>query len=206
MTNKTLRIGDLNPDLPVGSWVLVLGGVSRVGNRRARRFSIQAAISGKKVVWFDGFEEVWEDSAKGRVDLPSDTPDEAIFVFGYRDQEQRFFLNRLANAVPRAVFAPGSWAAKQLGRSSNESLAHFGRRIRRITRKVGEALRSKFLGKLAAAFRGRAGYKIVRTQLVQLARSTTPSAIIFCDDFALTTAWHAARIWPDAPVSSELPS
>lgn len=203
-TEKILELSDPVPQLLDDSWILIFGGVSRLGNRRARRFTTGALEARKHVVWIDGFEEEHDRPEGGRVPLEIGSGGCSVFVLRYRSQERGLWVNRLATAIPRAIFAPGSKIAEILGRSKHEKVAHFGRRIRRVTRRVGTAARSRFLARFASAFRGRGGYAILKPKLQEMAQLSRPSEIVFCDDFALTAAWHAARQWPDVRVSSEL--
>ncbi len=184
-------------------WILLLGGVGRSGNRRARRFAASALESGRDVVWLDGFEEQMEDEAGTRVPTEVETVNGRLFIVGYRDAEQRLAYNRVASWVSGVVYAAGSGAAEVLGTSKSKAVAHFGRRVRRVSRRVGNALFAKFFGRVASALRGRGGYRIMRGMLESLAVSRTPEVVVYCDDYALTLAWHCARLWPDVPVSSE---
>lgn len=48
-TTQVPNLHDIGPD-----WVLILGGVTRTGHRRAQRVTELAGNSGLDVVWFDG--------------------------------------------------------------------------------------------------------------------------------------------------------
>lgn len=203
MTDRFLTLSsDLDLQLPE-SYVLVIGGVSRQGNRRARRFIKELALENRNIVWLDGFEEVFPDSAETRVPI-GELPGGTLTTLGYRNEESSFLPNRLARWIPSLVYGFGSRIATWLGNSSRDGLAHMGRRIRRVSRRVGNAVH-KPLDKLASASRGYAGYRVLRPRM-QMLRDSPPVLVLYCDDFALTTAWHAARLWPDVPVVPEPPA
>ncbi len=73
-------------------------------------------------------------------------------------------------------------------------------RNRRLNR-----LELKLLGRLLkrwnTATRGYASWRLIRGEVLALSRRVTPAEIVYCDDHALTAAWHAARLWPATPVS-----
>lgn len=57
------------------------------------------------------------------------------------------------------------------------------------------------IGKL---MRGYAGWNLISPSVRQLRAGPDPCAILFCDDFAIVPAWHAARVWPNVPVQDAL--
>lgn len=80
------RVGD--------HWLLILGGVTRHGNRKARRAASKALESGLDVVWFDGFEETHEDSSM-RVPLEVADPKGHLMIVGFEHAEARTVPGRL---------------------------------------------------------------------------------------------------------------
>lgn len=153
------------------SWVLVLGGVTSLGHRRALRIVPRIATSDAKVIWLDGFQpRNSEASLSDAVELPSH-----VSVI----------------ASPRSKMAKVSEWLAQGGSRLNRPL--FRRLWRKSLRRFGSALRP------------RASWQNIRTEVRQMATLPSPDAIVFCDDLALTSAWHCARIWPDTPVGSDWP-
>lgn len=47
---------------------------------------------------------------------------------------------------------------------------------------------------------GYLNWRLIRLDVKALARETQPVIITYCDEFAQTAAWHAARIWPTATI------
>jgi hypothetical protein len=79
--------------------------------------------------------------------------------------------------------------------------------------RLGTALRSnalsRFLWKvigrrLGLLLRPRACWKVVREDIMSLKSSPPPQAIILGDDFAVTSAWYAGRLWPGCPITTQL--
>lgn len=201
--DSILSLTDPLPEID-GDWLLILGGVTRSGNRRARRFAALALELGHNVVWLDGFEEALDEDGM-RVPLDTEAPRAGLTVIGYRDPEQRIILNRLANFFPKIIHGAGSYAATTLGVSSSEKVAHMGRQIRRATRRIGNELFSRVLNRIASMFRGYSGYRLTRKWFGHVAKISPPNAVVYCDEFALTMAWHLARQWPNTLVTKELP-
>lgn len=72
--------------------------------------------------------------------------------------------------------------------------ASMPRSIARWVRRLNFALSSLF------------SWRTLRPELRLLEAWDPPTAIVYCDDSSLATAWHAARLWPDTEVAMELPS
>lgn len=157
--------------VPTGSerWILILGGVTRLANRRARRIAVEALEEGIDVVWFDGFEEQTDGV---RVPLEVEDHDGALWVVGYSATEAGSLAGRL-NSGSRM-------ASNRIGRALWKT---FGRRLGRI-------------------LRPRAGWKAIRSSIRSLANGPAPRSIVYCDVYAITSAWHSARLWPKAPILS----
>lgn len=155
-------------------WLLLLGGVTRQGNRRARRIASSALQSGLDVVWFDGFEETDEGSSM-RVPLDVVEPGGSLVIVGFENAERRTLSGRLRLG--------GSLRANPLGRWIWKLLF---RRIGSMTRP-------------------RACWAVVRSDIRALARHGIPEAIVYGDDYAITSAWYAGQLWRSAPLSTGLP-
>jgi hypothetical protein len=204
MPEKVIGLGQISGHLPSDPWVLVLGGVTREGNRRSRR-AIRAAL-GKhlSVIWFDGFGER-VGPGQQRVPLEVAVPDGSVVVVDYSQVEQAHWLNRMVEAVPSAIVTPvemveGSLAGRSSGRSS------WLTRVRRALQRAAMVFRVKFLRRIAQIFRGMVGWNIVRDDVERLSRIVPPPMrIVYGDDFALTQGWRAARIWTGSPTSMEMP-
>lgn len=172
MTDLYLSPGNLDAREVGERWVLVLGGVTRQGNRTARRTSAQALEAGLDVVWFDGFVEKYPDSDE-RVPLDLETPIGRLIVVEFDEAEARSFPGRLmaskmmqANVVTRLIW-------------------------RFVLRRLGSILRP------------RACWQVIRPDVETLSGgSAPPETIVYSDDTSITSAWHAARLWPDARVST----
>lgn len=149
-------------------WVLVFGGVTREGNRRARRNIERALEAGMDVVWFDGFEETFEGTDE-RVPLAAKPSEGRLTVIGYGDLDKRTWSGRLHGGPSPGAATASAW--------------------RRNLRRLG------------LLFRPWAGWKAIRSEVIALTGLPDPSQIIYCDDYSLTSAWHAARLWVSTPVS-----
>jgi hypothetical protein len=91
-------------------WALILGGVTRQGNRRARRIATKMLKEGLDVVWFDGFEERSKDDGT-RVPLDLDELDGSLTIVGYGESDAKSFAGRLrtgsrmrSNPLTRALW------------------------------------------------------------------------------------------------------
>lgn len=75
------------------------------------------------------------------------------------------------------------------------------RRFNRMERTDGAGrFAARLLKRWNTATRGYASWRLIRRDVSALSKRLTPSEIIYCDDHALTAAWHAARLWPETPV------
>lgn len=175
-------IGGIGSLLPPDPWVLILGGVTREGNRRARRTASAALESGISVVWFDGFEESYESREGERVPLNQhrSAVGVPITIIGYAEHERGHWLNRMFNP-----------------------LAGLERPL--PTGGLSRTILTKVLRRISLIFRGVIGWRLVKPDIEELARTApAPIQIVFGDDFALTQAWYAARIWTRVPAAMEL--
>ena len=203
MIEHVVGPGEVGGHLPSDTWVLVFGGVSREGNRRARRAAAKALDNGFDVVWMDGYAEVFKDDGGHRV--PLDTNESgAVVIVDYSIAERAHFLNRMVQTIPDSLVAPVAAIERRLHASS----AHGARQITQARRGLVAMMRKfrkKLLRRISQVFRGMVGWRVVRSDVQALAVSAPPPTyIVFGDDFALTQAWHAARIWTESPVGTEL--
>ena len=170
----TYSVGVVEPKHLGESWVVVFGGVTRPGNRRARRFVVKALKKGFDVVWFDGFEERYQDSGV-RVPLDETEFDATLAIVGYEEAESKTFGGRL--------------------RSGD------GLRKNPLTRAIWKVI----LRRLGTILRPRAGWSAVRTGIESLAKGAAPQLIIYCDEYAITSAWYAGRLWKSVLISMDFP-
>ena len=86
--------------------IVVFGGVTRAGNRRARDACRAAMSAGYDVIWFDGFEEVASyEGVPQRVPLDAEPIGQTVVVIGYAGAERHLLINSLPIANGRAVAA-----------------------------------------------------------------------------------------------------
>ncbi|MGH3650094.1 MAG: hypothetical protein ACRDU9_05235 [Acidimicrobiia bacterium] len=175
MTTALWASGNLSTELIGDRWVLVLGGVTRQGNRRARRACARALAAGADVVWFDGFGEIFPHSSR-RVPLDHVASEANVFIVEYQETEARTLSGRLRTG-----------AGLQGRRSTRWIWQH-------LTRRLGMVLRP------------RAGWLAVRRDVAALEACAAPMAIVYGDDYALTSAWHAGRIWASPPIGIDFES
>ena len=150
-------------------WVLVLGGVSRAGDRRARRAVLAALEANTNVIWFDGFERPDDDATEDPTIEPTNGE---LLIVGFRDAERRLFLNRIENV--------------------------FGSTPKR------RKFRNQFVRPLGTVTRSYRNWILLRPTLRSMMPVvSSPTQIIWSDDFSLASAWHIARLWPDAAVAME---
>lgn len=174
MTATHLRSGELDGARIGEHWVLVLGGVTREGNRRARRAATDALESDHDVVWFDGFEERHAETGE-RVPLDSVPNDARLIVVGIQEIEENLVAGRLRTSKTLQTNAATRWIWRY------------------------------FLRRLGSILRPRACWRAIRSDVETLShRMTAPAAIVYCDDFSITSAWYAARIWPNTRVSTTI--
>lgn len=166
--------GRVNPGSITGPWVLIFGGVTRQGNRRARRTASLSLASGHDVVWVDGFEETYPDSGE-RVPL-EETEGTATLV------------------------VVGTVAAENL------TLAGKMRTGSRLTRNpLTRTLWKVLFRRLGTLLRARASWTVVRADIRSLATRDAPARIFYADDYAITSAWYAGRIWPRPSILPQYP-
>lgn len=205
MTEKVVPLQDVGSHRPEAPWVLILGGVSREGNRRARRAARQALEGGLAVVWFDGFAETHDDPSGSRVPLDVERPSADMLVVDYKEAERRHWLNRMVEGVPEALESPLAVLEGGLRRRGTGGLVRLALRLRLLVGRVGSLLRRKLLKRIGLVFRSRLNWSLVSDYLVEmLRRSPGPEQVVYGDDFALTQAWRVARLLPDVRVSMEL--
>jgi hypothetical protein len=59
----------------------------------------------------------------------------------------------------------------------------------------------RVISRIGLIMRPRAGWNALEPILRSLAASSpAPARIVYCDDYSLTTAWHAGKIWPTTPI------
>lgn len=186
-------------------WVLIFGGVTREGNRRARRAVSRALEEGWAVVWFDGYREVFEDDPNERVQLGEDAPSDSVTVVDYSDDERSHWLNRMVERVPKALVRPLESTEQRVG--ANGRGIEMTRRLRRSMARFMLGFQRVVLRRISQLFRGVVGWRLVRNDVLGLADAAVPpEQIIFGDEFALTQAWHAVRLWPDTEAAMEVKS
>ena len=202
MPERVVGLGEVVAHLPSDPWVLVFG-VSREGNRRARR-AIRAAVdSNMTVLWFDGFGERWEGGRTGRVDLDFPVPEGSVVVVDYSDDEKRHWLNRMVERVPVSVIGPIE-RAEGVGKSGDGRVRTLTS-IRRGLQRGLAVFQKMILRRIAQIFRGIASWRLVSDDVELLSISAPPPRmIIYGDDFALTQGWWAARAWPETPTAMEM--
>ena len=198
-----MGLGELGQHMPMGSWILIFGGATREGNRRARR-AIRNAVDGDtSVLWFDGFGERGEGRESGRVPLDVSVPDDRVVVIDYSVEERGHWLNRMVDTVPDVLLKPVV-KAENLTRDTRGKQTPVLTRMRRALERILALIKKKILKKIAVIFGGRVGWKMVRGDVIHLSEhASAPSHIIFGDDNAMTLAWYAARLWPNAKTAME---
>ena len=176
MAEVLAPLGSLEPNLIKRPWIVIFGGVTRIGNRRARRAANRALTWGLDVLWFDGYEE--SDSVTGaRVRLKARPSNDAkLIVVGFKQREASTFAARLRG----------------------NSKTRDGSRVNKVWRGMA--------GRFGRLFRARTCWSIVRADVRSLSEVADPSFIVYVDDHTLTSAWYAGRIWRSSPICSDLPS
>ena len=172
---------------------VVFGGVTSVGDLRARRQVGSALLAGCDVVWFDGWEEAeYDDGRWQRVPVPSES-DGLVMIVGYREAERSLAVNRMVRA--------DRWLRTRAGGRGDGSGTDlvFDAAERGFVKVVQRPLSLS-----ARTLRGRAGWKLLKPVVDQLAQQLeTPVCISYADDHSLPSAWNAARRWTGCPAGSE---
>jgi hypothetical protein len=185
-------LAELIPENISAPWVLVIGGVSRDGNRRARRAAREAASDGLNVLWLDGYEETYPGEENTRVPIEGLDGPGSVIVAGFRLQERSGLLNRLSFGSPKA-------GATDYETDDGAEWGSSSSQIRRAITGVRKAL----FRKINQVFRGYLLWRLLRPTLAHLHDSLPqPRSIVYCDDYTIPAGWHAARIW-DVPIGME---
>jgi hypothetical protein len=202
MPERVVSPGALDVGSQSARWVLVFGGVTREGNRRARRGAARALEEGWSVVWFDGYGEVFEDGSDQRVPLEVDLPSDAVTVVDYSVVERSHWLNRMGETVPKALIRPPEHGERRMASSRR---LHVIRYLRRAIVRFALVFQRAVLRRLSQVFRGVVGWKLVKSDVLGLTNlAGPPELIVYGDEFALTQAWHAVRLWPDIEAAMEV--
>lgn len=184
------QLGPISFDRP---WVLIVGGTTRGGNRAARQRVVEACSRGLAVVWIDGFEEKYNGA--GRVALRYMDDSDHVLVVCCADAVERRRAAGAFGRSARGLARLGAIAAQQ----SSGPQSRVGPVAGRLMTKVEQKL--IHLGHLGD---GRALWGLLRPHFEELDVEMRPEAVIYCDDAALTTAWHLAQEWRETPTSSRL--
>ena len=166
--------------------VVVICGPSRAGNRRARRLVVQAAGAGFDVVWIDAFDERGGAHALLQLDGGADVTGSIEWLSADDELDARLRAGLLWRVADRCTGWRGARWVRDRG-ALRGALGSLSSNLRRVAR-----LR-----------RGIVLWRCVDAQLD--AGSGDPAAIVHTDDFAVTTAWHLARRYPEVPAANELP-
>lgn len=139
------------------------------------------------MVWFDGFPG----------DKPAHSPNDGLFVVDFGEKEKSRWLNRLErkgkvtiSSIGEDRSTPGTGAGTERGAGATTILTDSAHRVL-----------ARLLKRWNTAIRGYASWRLIRGEVLALSERLTPAEIVYCDDHALTAAWHAARLWPATPVT-----
>lgn len=191
MPETVLTRGQVSACIPAGRWILIFGGVTREGNRRARAATEASAEVGIHVVWFDGYREVFNDRPDDRVALDDKVSTTQVLVIDYSADEKRHWVNRMVDSVPAALLRP-------LQATEGQFRSGLPRRLHTSIGRAIRAFRRIVLRRVSQVFRGAVGWSLVKNDVNAIARLVeSPVQIVYGDDFAFTQAWHAVRIWPE---------
>lgn len=72
--------------------------------------------------------------------------------------------------------------------------------------RLARSIAKSVVHRLGTMLRSRERWKVIRVDVQMMASHNGPSFILCADDTAITSAWHAARLWPAAAVDIYLPS
>ena len=103
-------------------WLVVFGGVTRSGHRRARRVASRGLDDGLDVVWFDGWGET--DSDRMRIESASSDAESNLMVVSFAAELSHTVSGRLRKGGWLRTFA-------------------IGRQLWRFLRKVGAVLQPR---------------------------------------------------------------
>lgn len=113
MTVTHSRPGQLDVRLVGDRWMLIFGGVTRQGKRRAVRAASRALRSGVDVVWFDGFDETAEGVFEG-APLDAADLDANMVIVDLAGAETRTVASRLRSGRSLRSNPFGRWIWKVL--------------------------------------------------------------------------------------------
>ena len=105
MSEKVVGLGEVGDHLPNQPWILVLGGTSREGNRRARRAIRNALEVNTGALWFDGYSERSSEGSVQRVPLNVPVPNGCVVIVDYAAKERGQWLNWMVEGVPGALLS-----------------------------------------------------------------------------------------------------
>jgi len=182
-------IESLDSAAPDSGTNLVFGGVTLEGFENARRLADHLTSLGRGVVWFDGFPG----------DKRAHGPTDGLFVIDYGERERNRRLNRLERERTETI---SSFIEYSVTPGTDTGTEHSGPTgaATTMTDDAGRFV-ARFLKRWNTATRGYASWRLIRGEVVALSERLTPEEIFYCDDHALTAAWHAARLWPATPVT-----
>lgn len=195
------EIGPIDPQ--VAPWptlsdrvVVVFGGVTRSGDRRARRQLRRAVAAGCDAVWFDAWEGVVHLPTRVERHVFEADQDQTVVVVGYRALERNLLVNRLPNGnrfIRQVLERRGLLQQPGVVRTMRVFDALWGR------------LAFPVLVAVAKVARGRMAWPEVAPLVAAVAdHLDAPECLIFTDDHSLPVAWNAARfVWRDCPASNE---
>jgi hypothetical protein len=191
MPETVLTRGEVSAHVPQGPWMLVFGGVTREGNRRARAATDVSAGMGLPVVWFDGYREGFDGQPETRVALDMTDSNTQVLIVDYSEDEKSHWVNRMVDSIPTMLLRP-------LQATEGRFQSGFLRRLHSALGRAIRAFRKSVLRRISQIFRGAVGWSLVKNDVNAIAKLVSPPVqIVYGDDFAFTQAWHAVRIWPE---------
>ncbi len=139
-----------------------------------------------------GVTEKGYDSAVGRAKTWSSSGEKVIWFDGWSPgangpilMEQGLIVVRYSAAERNRLPVRAQVKAENRSASRGDPWAFWARMIR----------------KLNTATRGYFSWRLISGQVRALQSLVEPGMVVYCDDHAATAAWHAARIWPNAPIA-----